>query len=235
MRVTATAWMGRYVPGKIWSLAGKAFLSAPDRSRLAPAAVAVSVDTFLSEGCGVLLAVTLPWLHPSARLHSGYALVISAVLVLFGIAACHPRVFGPVVNGVLRVARQAPLQRVPRFGMLLKILGANVLAFLFWGASLTILVMAVAGVSATDYPIITALFATAWVSGFIALIAPAGLGVRDSIMVIGLQELLDVPPAQAVLIMLLSRVVTTLVEVLLFAAVTLAPSAPTAAESEPSS
>ena len=223
VRATSIAWMGRYIPGKIWSLAGKAYLSSPDRKKVAPAALAVTIDTLLSQGCGVLLAATLAWFQPNSRFNTGLASGVGVAMAVGAILICHPRVFGPLVNGVLWVLRQPPLERAPRFGVLLAVAGANIVSFICWGASLTLLAMAVADVGFGDLPIITALFAMAWVSGFLALIAPAGLGVRDSILVLGFQELLHMPPAQAVFVMLLSRVMTTLVEVLLFAVCTLVP------------
>ena len=215
-RISALAWMGRYLPGKFWALAGKAYMSAPDKSQLAINAVAASVDTLLFQVSGVLLSLVIFAGYAGGDLLMPGFRLIALLVVGLGLVGCHPRVFCPAANALLRALRQAPLPRRPRYSRLCLFMLGDVATFALWAAGFTILVHSVADVGWSKYPLLAAIFATAWVSGFIALVAPAGIGVRDSILAIGLHKLVAIDPSETIVLVVLSRVVTTVAELLCF-------------------
>ncbi len=63
------------------------------------------------------------------------------------------------------------------------------------------------------------LYALAWCAGFLAFVAPAGAGVREAVLVVGLAPF--VPAGGALVVALLSRVVATLADAILAAAAVL--------------
>jgi uncharacterized membrane protein YbhN (UPF0104 family) len=60
-------------------------------------------------------------------------------------------------------------------------------------------------------------FALAWVAGFLVVVAPAGAGVREAVLVVGFAAFL--PAGQLLTMAVLSRVLLILADVLLAAAV----------------
>ncbi len=211
-RVSALAWSGRYLPGKIWSLAGKAYLSANGKDQLAVNAVAVSVDILWFQVSGILLGgtVLLTCAELSAFLdHFGLPFVLVA---LGGLMACHPRIFCPLVNRILRQLRQPELPRRPRYGVMLLMLVSNMLTFTLWTGGWAIIAHAVCDVGLSAFPVLVGLFAVAWVCGFLAVFAPAGIGVRDAILALGLQGILALDPSNVVLLVVASRLLSTAVE-----------------------
>jgi uncharacterized membrane protein YbhN (UPF0104 family) len=56
-------------------------------------------------------------------------------------------------------------------------------------------------------------YALSWVAGFLVVIAPAGLGVREAALVLGLRSVL--PASAALAVSVLSRLLMTLADVLL--------------------
>ena len=174
--------LGKYVPGKAWviliryALVGKNCLSFR-------AATASSVyETFNVMGSGALLSFpvllllggdpTLPWL----------ALGLSAVLL----AACHP----PVSGWIATVAgwgsgREGKLVPVPSWRVLGKGAPLLILGWVLAGASFP---LAGAGIGVA-YPgpgevvLTAAASGLAVAAGFVVLVAPAGLGVREWLLV----------------------------------------------------
>jgi uncharacterized membrane protein YbhN (UPF0104 family) len=80
--------------------------------------------------------------------------------------------------------------------------------YLLIGIGLWIIARASGMSPALDFPLITAAFALSWLIGFLAPGAPAGLGVREGIMVVLLSGAAD--NAQVLIFVLLARVVTML-------------------------
>ena len=58
-RVSAISWMGRYIPGKVWSVASKAYLSAKDKKMIPMIGMAVVVEILWFQLGGILIAGTM--------------------------------------------------------------------------------------------------------------------------------------------------------------------------------
>jgi glycosyltransferase 2 family protein len=169
--------LGKYLPGSIWSLVGRAELLVRDRvpRRLAYASVALGlVVTF---GTGAILAlVLLPFQVVLGGQLRVTVLAGTALLLTAGVIATLVR---------YRVAASTP----PGFAYLIRALAHRPGRL----ASLTLL--AWAGIVTTTWCVVVALglelslveltFATtvAWVIGFAVIPAPGGLGVREAVFV----------------------------------------------------
>jgi hypothetical protein len=94
-------------------------------------------------------------------------------------------------------------------------LAAYSLNYLIIGAGLWWVARAAELPLAIDLSLTTAAFALAWILGFLAPGAPAGLGVRESIMLLLLAG--AAPEADLLLFVLLARVVTMLGDAICFA------------------
>jgi hypothetical protein len=210
-RISAMAWMGRYVPGKIWAFAGKVYLSTSDKNQIAGVGTAVAVETLLFEVSGLLLAMIILPFCSTIKLMPSSAMVASCVLIVFSLILIHPKILCPAVNSLLRLLRQNEISHCPRYGMMLIIILGYMSTFLAWGTAFTIFAHSVTPLSLTDFPIFVAVFSISWVFGYLMLLAPAGLGVRELVMAIVLQPLL---PTQADIIIVVAgaRLLTTLAE-----------------------
>ncbi len=90
------------------------------------------------------------------------------------------------------------------------------LNFLLFAAAAALLARGPLASSATPLPQLAAVFAAAWIAGFVTPGAPAGLGVREAVLVGGLQPLYG--PGVALGLPLVFRLLTTLGDGLGFAA-----------------
>jgi len=206
VRLFMIANLGRYVPGKVWQIAGLAALA---RSRGVPAATATGAAV-LGQGIA-LAAATLVGLW--ALLQGGETMrwwgVVATVIVVGGVLlAAIPAFFGKVANLWFRVARQeAPEGLGSVHGLqwvALYVLNWMVYAFSFW------LLVASFGYGG-NVLVVASAFAAAYVLGYLAIFAPAGIGVREVSLTVLRTPHLCLGPAGAMAI--IARVWTTVVEV----------------------
>jgi glycosyltransferase 2 family protein len=232
-RVSSISWMGRYLPGKVWALAGKACLSAGSPEQIPATTVAVAVDTIWFELSGLFLACLCGLF--SLQLDGAFRgyFAVAAVVLPVGLLLCHPRVYCPVANFFLRRLGKPPLQRNPSTWLMLLLLLSNSLTYILWSLGLIILLSPHKTFSGFDYLAVTMTLSLAWVSGFIVLIAPAGIGVRDAVIAMGLGVLVGFEPGSIVLAVLGSRVLSTLSELLCFVAGSLIPAQRLSLQCEP--
>jgi uncharacterized membrane protein YbhN (UPF0104 family) len=78
------------------------------------------------------------------------------------------------------------------------------------GLAFAALVASLYPLAAGDVPLVVAAYAAAYAAGFLALLTPAGLGVREGVLVVALAPVL--PAGPALVVALVSRVWMMLVE-----------------------
>lgn len=225
VRLFMVANLGRYVPGKVWQIAGLVALS---KGRGIPGSTATAAAV-LGQGIG-LASATLIGLGSLWGVADGASWRWSLLVVLIALpaGALAPPVFRAVVYGWFRLTRADPPEELhPRRAATWFALGfANwvTYALAFW-----VLVLGL-GFDASLLPTASA-FAAAYVLGYLAIFAPAGLGVREGFLLALMAPQIGAGPAGAVAVT--ARLWTTIVEVVPAAAFwarhvsTSAPGAPT--------
>ncbi len=189
--------LGKYVPGSVWSLAVQAQLGrrhdVPARSSVTASAVFLLVHT----ATGLLLGGLLLAVSGPGRVPVAYA-VLAAVI-------------GAVVLAPPLLRRLADLLagHGTRFGTreLATTTGLMAAVWLLYGGALLLLVPAPSGSGGGTIGLVgaTAAFALAHAAGVLVVLAPAGVGAREGVLVVLLAPALGVPGAAAV--SLLSRLV----------------------------
>lgn len=190
--------LGKYVPGSVWSVAAQAHLGrrhdVPARSSLAASAVFLLVHT----ATGLLLGGALLAASGPGRVPVSYAVLGAGV----GCIALAP----PLVR---RIADRLA-GRPTRFGVAELVTTTALMAtvWLLYGGSSLLLVPA--GPGTPGLVGTTAAFALAHAVGVLVVLAPAGVGAREGVLVALLAPALGVPGAAAVA--LLSRLAHALAD-----------------------
>ncbi len=205
-RIFLLSNLGRYVPGKVWQIAGLAYLAGRSgvRPSVATAAALLGQGTALA-GATLVGAVALV----DAPAASGAAGRVALWLALCGVVLLSlPPVFWRVMTFAFRRS-SAPLPTRLRsdatFGARWTLLYAVNWA-LYAGAFWTL----VRGFHLQGALLeVAPAFAAAYVLGYLAVFAPAGIGVREGFLVAFLQPVLGVP---ALGIAIIARLWTTAVE-----------------------
>jgi glycosyltransferase 2 family protein len=214
LNMAAVAWvppLGKYVPGKIASIAGAVYLL---RRLDVPPAVALSVVLVL-DGLAVVAglitgAPLLMWEPVRQYLPSAWMWCIA--MIVGGIIVLHPRVFGTLVNVALRRLKRPPLERLPSLRCYIVPVICAFTQWLFAGMALWFMTRAITDeVPITRLPLFVSIAALAMTISYLALFAPGGLGVREEIYRRTLTIILG---PQSALIVVAMRLAQTLVEIL---------------------
>lgn len=207
VRVYMVANLGRYVPGKVWQIAGLAMLGRqvgvppPVAAGAAVAGQGISLVAATLVGFGTLFGGSGPLAGWGGWV--GGALAAALVLVLAA-----PKVFRAFVGTFFRLARREPpeeLSGVHAFRWLV----AFVLNWVVYGLAFQFFVASF-GFGGPVLPVVAA-FPAAYVLGYLMIFAPAGIGVREGFLVIFLAPYMGV--GEAGVLAALARVWTTAVEV----------------------
>ncbi|MGH7894909.1 MAG: lysylphosphatidylglycerol synthase domain-containing protein [Candidatus Binatia bacterium] len=208
-RICMVANLGRYIPGKIWSMAGAAVLA--QRAGVAPGAAlaAGAIIQALSLASGVLVVAALA---PRTLQTMGPA-VITGMVVAGGVAALgvlaltSPRAVGIIQR---RLPTWIPqLTAIPPRATLMAF-AVNAAAWPVYGAALLCLIRGLTPHVHLSWLQGTAAFAASYAAGLIAVFAPAGLGPRESVFVLLL--IAPLGPKLAVALAIATRVLLTIAE-----------------------
>lgn len=201
--------LGKYIPGKVASVAGLIMLL---RARGVSGTVVGSVAV-IRQVLGVTVALILAGpllIWQPVRSQLPLAWLWCGLLVAGGIAVLHPKVLGPVTGWLLRRVGRPPLARVPRLREYVVPMLWATLTWTLFGTSIWLTARAVGPVPAAHLPVFISAGALAAVVGFLAVFAPAGLGVREAVLLIVLDQAIG---PDAALTAVLSRLLMTLVDI----------------------
>jgi uncharacterized membrane protein YbhN (UPF0104 family) len=218
-RVYATSWMGRYIPGKVAWIGAKILLGREHGVRAATLAATSVAEAALQLSAALALALVL-------ILAWGDALVVSDdmwTIAVIALVAMSILLTPPVFNRLTAWARSVVTTSAPPADA-----GHISLNTLLVGGALYIVIHAMSGppiwfalksiypaVSVSLMPELTAAVLLAGTLGTLALFAPAGLGVREGILIVLIGVL--VPKSIAVAAVVLLRIWSIGMDVLYYA------------------
>ena len=205
--VFLVANLGRYLPGKLWQIAGLAVLA---RRLGVPASVSTAAAVLGQATAlgGAVLVGSLALLGREGT-WGGWSLVSLLVVALVLTVALLPPLQKRAVRSWYRLARHQGERVEPRAATTLRWLVLYTLNWVLYAASFYLLVVSL---DLPGSPLeVGSAFAAAYVLGYVALFAPAGIGVREGFLVLFLSPAMGAGPAGA--LSLVARLWTTAVEV----------------------
>lgn len=209
-RIWALSSLGKYVPGKIWAVAGLVLMA--QRAGVKPVAAAGSavVMQLLAMGTGAAVVALTGVL---AQASDGWLRIGLIGLLVASVAGTlvllRPRWLNLALArlpGAVDCVVSPPAPRSVVAGA-----GANVFAWVAYGVAVWLLARSL--MPQASFPLVTTIggFAASYIVGFLVLLAPGGLGVREGVFVLVLQGVVGLAPATAIAVA--SRLLFTLTEV----------------------
>jgi uncharacterized membrane protein YbhN (UPF0104 family) len=215
MVVWYSSILGRYVPGSVAMVAGRIGMC---RRHGIPAATTfaslVYENALILISALLLAAASVPFWPPFP--YERYAILLT-ILAPICLLFLHPAIFGRLANAGLRRLKREPLKATLPFGRVLLLVPYYVGGWLILGLSFCALAASIAPVSAGDLALLIGGYAFAWEVGFLALVTPSGLGVKEGVLYVILRLVFPAPISAALVV--LSRLWQTLAEVACAAAV----------------
>jgi glycosyltransferase 2 family protein len=188
----------RYIPGNVWQFLGMAEMAAEDGVPRLATFSSIVLHQAISTAAGLVLAalyfavagqgVWFHWLRP-------FLLAVPLGLVLL-----QPRILERVLNGVLVRLRRQPLVVTLTWGQVWVLLLRYCIVWLGMGLSYSALVRALTPVQPGGLPYLVASWAAAYVIGYLSLLTPSGIGVREGVMVVLLAAIMPEPVAAVIAI-----------------------------------
>lgn len=210
----ASTWLvpnlGKYVPGKVFMFAGRIGLAHRAGMRRAVALTAMTYEHLM------MIFATYPFMVVSALDKiDQYNVAAVGLIIGIGVAALvvlmYPRALRALLDLALRKMNRQPLTSTPCSRDSWKLLSIYTSSFVCYGASGAYLARAF-GIGADLPPsVIGAAFVSAWVIGFVSMLTPGGLGVREAALVLLLAP--EVSRGDAVALALAGRLTWTVMEI----------------------
>ncbi|HUG86141.1 MAG TPA: lysylphosphatidylglycerol synthase domain-containing protein [Euzebya sp.] len=204
-KVFFVSQLGKYLPGSLWPVLAQAEMGrdhdVPRRSAIAAQTLFMWVHLVTGAilGLPVLAAIGLVprWVGVTPLL---------LVLLLF------PRPLTAVMDALLKRLGRLPLPGRPGGRDMAAACGWAAVMWLLYGLHVHFAIAALDLASAGARPVLAAIgvFAAAWSAGFVVLIAPAGAGARELVLIAGLSTI--TAPETAFTATLLSRLVLSLAD-----------------------
>lgn len=202
VRIWTVSNLGRYLPGKVWSVAGLAVLAQREGVAAWAAVGAAVAMQAIAVGSGVAVAAaTVP-----GTLSAPGALVAAAVAAATIAALAMPR----VVALVGRITRRPGLRPMPVRAVVLAGTVTTV-SWLAYGVGFWCLARGTLGNTSLGMAPAIGVFAAGYITGLLALFAPGGVGVREAVFIALLAP--SVGSGGAIVLGVASRALLTLTEV----------------------
>jgi glycosyltransferase 2 family protein len=208
-RIWTVSSLGKYLPGKVWAVAGMAAMAQRAGVGVGPATGSAVILQVLAIGTGAAVAALTGW----SSLRTAYpgAEVGLAALVLITVVALAVLLRPDSVRRIVRIAvPEATVSLTPPVGAVAFGLAANTIAWLGYGMALWLLAQGLLPKAGLGLMPAIAVFTASYLAGFLALFAPGGIGVREGVFILMLQGPIGIGAATA--LALASRILLTVTE-----------------------
>ena len=206
-RIFFISQIGKYLPGSVWPVMAQVSLGTdhniPRIISTTAATVALMIGVVAGSVVGGIAVIT-----SNPVLFSSYSWVLAVVPV--GLVVLSPPVMHRLIALLMRLTRrEGDVPRLP-FTTMASAAGLSVVMWLMLGAHTAMLARSLGAQQEGLYTASVGAYAFAWIAGFVVVILPAGIGLREGILLIAFEAALGRPGALA--LALLSRFTLVLVD-----------------------
>lgn len=202
--------LGKYIPGGVWSIAAQAELGRAHGLQRTGSAVAALASMLVSMVTAAVVGIVAVLLASSTGFATFWWLI---PLIVVGLVCLTPPVLGRLIAVAFRILRRPAQDTTLTWTGTVMSLVWSLVMWLAYGVQATFVLRVFGADSPTLFPVAVGAYAVAWLVGFVVVIAPAGIGPREGILVLLLGSVAggSAPLALAVI----SRVFMTIGDVML--------------------
>ncbi|TKJ40208.1 hypothetical protein CEE36_09745 [candidate division TA06 bacterium B3_TA06] len=196
-RIFSLSSLGRYLPGKVWQVAGMVYLGRKEGVRAEAGVWAAVLAQILAVLSGILLTFAALFVEQERMLAPLLARLgirsISLWWLLLPIAVIlgllHPRIIERITNWILRLLKREPIRFELSYPGLLGFFLLYLVSWLLYGTAFYLFLASVNPLPLSDWVVVTGGFAAAYIVGLLAIFVPGGLGVREGLLALFLSSL----------------------------------------------
>jgi len=210
LRINAIATLPKYAPGKVWGIIGKVYVAKKENISEHNCIITISLETILYLLGGIILfLITAASLLKGRIPYLYYLLVIPICFIII-----YPPILIRITNFFLKIFKRPIIDFIPTYTQILVLLLLYTLSWILQGIGVFFLINSFYPISIKSLLVIPGMHAFSWVVGFLSIITPAGLGVKEGIFSYFLTTVL--PSGVSVLGALIVRIWGTIGELLYF-------------------
>ena len=206
LKIIFYSQLGKYLPGKIWAWAGRMYFCQKIGISNRKSFISMVLEVALEMTGSILIFLVAFSISPGFRTNIDPLFLIIVIIILPTII--YPKILTKTINFFLRLIKKEPIEINLNFSQICIITGYYCITWFCFGIAFYFLINSVTFITPSKIPIITGSFAIASTIGVIALFAPAGLGVREGILALLLNNFF--PISLAIFLSLLSRLWVTI-------------------------
>jgi uncharacterized membrane protein YbhN (UPF0104 family) len=183
--------IAKYLPGNVGHFVGRIAIAKLRGISLTAAGASLLCEQLLAISSAVLFVALGYFIAPNElKPIVGYLPGLPLLAVLLLGAGLSPLFFGSIafrINRLIPERLKPALAQVSNLGVLraVRFIAAQCLAFVCVGLAVVSVADAVSGAAALNGTVAAVVFAAAWIAGLVTPGAPGGMGVRETIMVVG--------------------------------------------------
>lgn len=200
--------LGRYLPGKVWSMLGLFYLASESGIKKRQTFLAVIAGEVAYKGSAILIGVLFFFFSATLKSYLPIMILLFAALIIF----VHPKILNRIINIGLKLLKKDRVEINFKYSSILKYISLYFIVWILHSLAFYVFVNSIA--STRDYNIVQffTIMPLCWVVGYIMIFAPGGIGIREGMLVLILSEFL--PPEVALVIAVLQRLWFIIVEAL---------------------
>ena len=193
VRIWSFSELARYVPGVIWQVVGRVYLSKPYgvSSSISSASQILELSIFMLANIVVALTCLLAAgirRIPSDQMHW---IFLAAAFVPVLLALLHPKIFYGLLNRVLRKLGKPEIEkRLPK-RQLTAVLIWTIFGLLWQSLAIWLLTRSTLHLPIEKWYVLAGAYCLAWTVGFsVGFLSPGGIGVREAVFIATMQFVL---------------------------------------------
>jgi len=181
LRISAFSYMARYIPGKVWGIVGQVWFTKKEGNIPGEkSGVCIVVNTVISILSSLLLTfIIFPLILESKFSEKFYLLFI--LIPLFFIIL-YPPIFMRIVNFGLKKLKREEIKTVPKYTQILELLLLYIFGWILTCSGVYFLISSFYPMKSSFFIPLCGIYPGAWVIGFLSLVTPGGLGVREGVL-----------------------------------------------------
>jgi len=212
LKVSFLSMMGRYLPGKVWLILGKIYLSEKEGVPRVKAFTSVVIEIVLEVVASIFFFFFFLFSVTKQPLLSPKVIYLLVLIMIVGLVFLYPGVFYRVINIFLYSLKGEEIKMCICYRDVIQLFIFYSFIILVQGIAFYFFVNAICFVPFDRILGLTGSLAGAGALGTISFFTPSGLGVREGVLALLLSSYIISPIA--VLISLLARLWVTLGEVI---------------------
>jgi glycosyltransferase 2 family protein len=212
-RIWLVSGLGRYIPGKLWAIAAMGAMA--QRAGVSPVAATGSsvLNVVVNIATGFVVVMATSWRLLALRYEGAAAVAVSIVVVAVVVLIAVPWLTPHLLRAAQRVTGRFAAEGTPPHRAIAYAVVGNVIAWVLYGLAFQLLALALFGSAPGGLAAYVAVYALSYLVGYLALPAPAGVGVREGSMLVLMPAAGLASAPQAAVLAIASRLVLTILDI----------------------